>query len=197
MKINLTIFFTILILLLTISKSAFAQSELQEKINKIEGKVDKITITADGKDYSFEGSDAEKLFKKIKSSNSQNFVWNSTDDKTKKKIIILNGDNDEDAIEVESGDDDVFIIKSDKDLADMNDGISKNVKVEIDNGEKKVTVTTKENGEEKTEVFEGDEADEYIKKMKSENEDFDIQLNSDKSDKKVKKIIIETEKDAN
>jgi hypothetical protein len=29
--------------------------------------------------------------------------------------------------------------------------------------------------------------------MKSENDDFDIQINSDKDGKKVKKIIIETE----
>ena len=54
---------------------------------------------------------------------------------------------------------------------------------------------TKENGEEKTEVYEGKEADEYIEKMKSENKDFDISIDKDNDGKKVKKIIIETEKE--
>ncbi len=190
----LTSVFVIAMLGLT---NIYAQETLNEKIGKIEGSVDKITITANGQDYTFEGSDAEKLFKKMKSSNSQSFVWNSADDSNKKKVIILNADGDEDAIEVETDDENVFIIKTGKDLDDVDEGLNKKVKVVMENGEKTVTVTTKENGEEKTEVYSGKEADEYIEKMKAENDDFDIQIDQDKDGKKVKKIIIETEKEVN
>ena len=181
---------------LLINANLNAQENLNEKVNKIEGSVEKITITADGKEYLFEGSEAEKLFKKMKSSKSQSFVWNTSDDSSKqKKIIMLDTDGTEEVIEIESGDDDVFILKTYKDLDSVSDGIQKKVKVEVEDGNKKVTVTTKENGEEKTEVYEGTEAEEYIEKMKAENDDFDISIESKTDGKKVKKIIIETEKD--
>jgi hypothetical protein len=173
----------------------FAQKDLNDKLKKIEGNIEKITITSEGKEYTFEGTDAEKLFNKMNSKSSHNIVWNSNDDSIKKKVIVLDANEDEDAIEVESDDDNVFIIKSGKDLDDVDSGLTKKVKVEVENGEKTITVTTKENGEEKTEVYTGKEADEYIEKMKAENDDFDIQIKKDKDGKKVKKIIIETEND--
>ena len=172
-----------------------AQENLDEKVNKIEGSVEKITITADGNEYIFEGTDAEKLFKKMKNSKSQSFVWNSSDESSMKKVIILDVDGEEDIIEVESGDDDIFMIKTDKDFDSVSDGIQKKVIVEVEDGNKKVTVTTKENGEETIEIYEGDEADEYIEKMQSENGEINISVDVDNDGKKVKKIIIETEKD--
>lgn len=197
MRLKFATFFITLLFSTIITNSGIAQNDLNDELKKIDGTVDKITITANGQDYTFKGSDAEALFKKMKSSKSQNFAWNTTDDSNKKKVIILNSDGDEDAIEVESGDENVFIIKTGKDLDEIDGGMSKKVKVEIENGEKKVTVTTKENGEETTEVFTGKEADEYMSKMKSDNDDFDIQIDSGKNGKKVKKIIIETEKEVN
>jgi len=193
MKLVLTTFSIPFLFSFIIINSGIAQNDLNDQLKKIDGTVDKITISADGKDYTFEGSDAEALFKKMKSSKSQNFVWNTADDSNKKKVIIINSDGDEDAIEVESADDNVYIIKSGKDLSDEDEGLTKKVKVKIENGEKTVTVTKKENGEEKTEVYTGKEADEYIEKMKAENDDFDFQIDSGKDGKKVKKIIIETE----
>jgi len=130
----------------------------------------------------------------MKRNQVQSFVWNSSDDSVK-KIIILDATSTDDDIEVEDGDENVLIIKTDKDLDDIDDGITKKINVVVEDGNKKVTVTTKENGEEKTEVFEGDEADEYIKKMKSENGEINISIDDEKDGKKVKKIIIETEKD--
>ncbi len=194
MKTTLTAFFIPFLFSFIIINSAFGQNDLNDQLKKIDGKVDKVTITADGKVYTFEGSDAETLFKKMKSSKSHSFVWNS-DDSNSKKVIILDADGDEDAIEVEGEDDNVFIIKSGKDNSDVDEGMSKKIKVEVENGEKTVTVTTKENGEETTKIYTGDEADEYLDKMKSENDDFDIQIKSDKDGKKVKKIIIKTEKE--
>jgi len=173
-----------------------AQENLNEKLKKIEGSVDKITITADGKEFIFEGDDAEKLFQNMKSKSSNSFVWNSSDDEAgKKKIIILDTDGEGDEIEIESEDDNVVIVKTNGDFDDVSDGIQKKVKVEVEDGNKTVTVTTKENGEEKTEVYSGKEADEYIEKMKTENDDFDISVESKSDGKKVKKIIIETDKD--
>ena len=184
-----------MVCIFTISNSSFAQSDLDDEIKKIDGSVNKITITSNGNEYTFEGEDAEKLFKRMKSSKSQSFAWHSSDDASKKKkIVIVEKDGDKEVIELEGEDADVFIVKSDDDFEWETDGTQKNVKVEIENGEKKVSVTTKENGEETTEVYEGKEADEYIEKMKSENDDFDIEIKSDSNDKKVKKIIIETEK---
>ena len=196
MKIKYTFFTLSLFFLLTIFKSAIAQNELDEKISKIEGSVDKISITADGKVYLFEGDDAKELFRKLKESSSHSFVYSISDeDSLNKKIVIINEEGDEEVIEIESKDDDVFIIKTDRDLDEVSGGIQKKVKFEVEDGNKKVTVTTKENGEEKTEVYEGKEAEEYIEKMKAENGEFDISVDTNSDGKKVKKIIIETEKD--
>jgi hypothetical protein len=173
-----------------------AQEELDEKISKIDGSVQKITITADGKEYSFEGDEAEKLFKNLKRSSNHSFVWNTSEDESgKKKVIILDADGESDEIEIESEDDNIVIVKTDGDFDDVSDGMQKKVKVEVEDGNKTVTVTTKENGEEKTEVYKGKEADEYIDKMKAENEEFDISIESKTDGKKVKKVIIETEKE--
>ncbi len=195
MKLKFTFFVLSLFFTLTIFKSGIAQSDLEDQINKIDGRVDKIIISSDGNEYIFEGDDAEKLFKKMKSSKSQSFVWNSSGDSSKKKVIILDVDGEEDIIEVESGDDDIFTIKTDKDFDTVSNGIQKKVIVEVEDGYKKVTVTTKENGEKTIEVYEGDEAEEYIEKMKAENKDLNISIDENKDGKKVKKIIIETEKE--
>jgi hypothetical protein len=121
-------------------------------------------------------------------------VWNTSDDgSNQKKIFILDDDGNKEVFEI-VGDDDVFIVKSDDDFEWNSDGMQKKVKVKIENDEKKVTVTTKENGEEKTEIYEGDEADEYLEKMNSYDDDLDIIIEKDDS-KKIKKIIIETEKE--
>jgi len=187
-------------LLLTLAASLLiipeitSQEKLDDKINKIDGAVEKITITADGNEYVFEGVDAEKLFKKMKRNQDQSFVWNSSDDSAK-KIVILDVTSSEDEIEVEDGDENVLIIKTDKDMDDIDDGITKKVKVVVEDANKKVTVTTKENGEEKTEVYEGDEAEEYLDKMDAESDELDILIEK-KNGKKVKTIIIETEKEA-
>jgi hypothetical protein len=173
-----------------------AQENLDVKLKGIEGSVDKITITADGKEYLFEGDDAEKLFQNMKRKSNNSFVWNSSDDESgKKKIIILDADGEGDEIEIESEDDNVVIVKTNGDFDDVSEGIQKKVKVKVEDGNKTVTVTTKENGEEKTEVYSGKEADEYIEKMKAENDEFDISIESKTDGKKIKKIIIETDKD--
>jgi len=76
-----------------------------------------------------------------------------------------------------------------------DDMMKKKVKVEVEDGGKKVNVTTYENGEKKVEVFEGDEADELIEKMKKEH-DVDVIISEDEDGKVIKKkVIIKKEKD--
>ena len=182
----LTIFTAILL-----STSLSAQ-DLNEKIKDIEGEVNKITITTEEGVYNFEGDDAIKLFKKMKSSGNS-FVWHSTDEDGKKKIVFLDSDKAEHHMEISEGDDEELIIISEN-IDKEADGISKKVKVEVEDGNKKVTVTTKENGEEKTEVYEGDEADKYIEEMKVKHgSDMDIFIEEEDDDGvvKKKKIIIE------
>jgi hypothetical protein len=192
-------FFTLpLFAFLLLSSSLFSQENLDDKIDKIEGKVDKVVITSEGQEYIFEGEEAAKLFKSMKRGTSGNFSWTMVDeDDGEKRVIFIDKNGNEEVIEIESEGNDKIIIKSDKDFDSETEGLRKKVKVEIEDGEKKVTVTTNENGEEKTEVYEGEEADEYIEKMKSENDDFDIMIKDDNGndDKKVKKIIIKTEKE--
>ena len=187
-KIILTLVATLLI-----TPDITSQEKLDDKIGKIESTVDKITISADGNEYIFEGDDAEKLFKKMKRNQVQSFVWNSSDDSVK-KIIILDAASSDNDLEVEDGDENVLIIKTDKDLDDIDDGITNKINVVVEDGNKKVTVIKKENGEEKTEVYEGDEAEEYLKKMDAESDELNIMIEKENG-KKVKKIIIETEKE--
>lgn len=196
MKIKITSLIPVLFALL-LAQRGISQDGLDKKINNISGKVDKIVITSDGKEHVFEGDEANQLFKKMKEDSIENFVWTTTnDDNNKNKIVVIKTDGETETLNIDTNDD-AIVIQTEKDIDSIEDGITKNVKVEIEDGNKKVTVTTKENGKEKTEVYEGKEADEFMEKMKSENGDIDIQINSEKDGKKVKKIIIKTEKEEN
>ena len=170
-------------ILFFLSSTGFSQESLKEKIKNIKGDVDKITITAGGEDFTFEGKDAEKLFKKMKSGlkHGNSFFIKDLSGKDSKKIIIK---SDDDLDWVDEDEDGFAWYTSD------DNGMTKKIKVEMNDGKKKVTVTTKENGEEKTKVYEGKEADEYLEKMKAENKDFDIEFKDGKTEKK---IIIEKE----
>ncbi|PKL87933.1 MAG: hypothetical protein CVV23_12695 [Ignavibacteriae bacterium HGW-Ignavibacteriae-2] len=66
---------------------------------------------------------------------------------------------------------------------------TKKINVEVIDGVKKLTVTTKENGEEKTELYEGEEADKYLEKMEK-----DDLLKNELKDGENQKIIIKRKK---
>jgi len=181
---------------------SYAQEELEDKIKKIEGDIDKVTFTAGGEEYTFEGDEAKKLYKKMKSSfsKSHSFMWHSDDDEFEHhdgKLIFIDEDGNKKVVDIsEDGDEDIEIYISKDIYMDDHHGIEKKVKVEIEEGNKKVTITTKENGEEKTEVYEGEEADEYLEKMKSEHgNEMLIEIDEDGKHKKMKKIIIKKEID--
>jgi hypothetical protein len=80
-----------------------AQEKLEEKINKIDGSVEKIIITSGGKEYLFEGNEAEELFKKMKKNSAQNLAWTmSESDSGKKKITFIDSDGEKEVIEITS-----------------------------------------------------------------------------------------------
>jgi hypothetical protein len=175
-----------------LSSAGFAQKNLTDKLNKIEGHIDKITISAGGEEFTFEGEEAEKLFTKMKSHNkSSNTYLVKVDEEggegTKKIIIKSDGDLDEVyEFKMQEGDHAVWFSGEDN-----LQNLEKKINVEIEDGKKKVTITTTENGEEKTETYEGEEAEEYLEKMKSEHgHDMLIEIDNDGEHKKMKKIII-------
>jgi len=180
------------IIIFILSSSGFAQEDIKDKLSKIEGHVDKITISAGGEEFTFEGEDAEKLFNRMqfntKSSNTFIVKIDEGGEGTK-KIIIKSYGGDEEVYEFKTDGGDHAVWFSDDDCFH---NLGKEIKIEIEDGNKKVTVTTKENGEEKTEIYEGEEAEEYLDKMKSEHgHEMLIEIDEDGEYHKMKKIIIE------
>ena len=186
---------TILFVILLLSPIlTFAQSDVKKMLKDINGKVDEIVIKSEGKEFTFSGDEAAELFsamKKEKEVKSFSFTTKDgkvfTDDSLTKKIIIKDLDND--------SEDEVLVFVDedfDSDDADIK-RIEKKVMVSDDGGKKIVKVTTNEDGKENIEIYEGTAADEYLEKMKSENE---IEVNVDVKEEdgqKVKTIIIEKE----
>lgn len=176
----------------------FAQSDVNTILKNITGSVDEIVIKSEGKEYKFSGDEAQKLFSSMKNKKEvKSFSFTTKDgkvfegDSLNKKIIIKElGDESND-------DSNVVIVLIDEDDFDTEDSdiktIEKKVLVSEENGKKVVKVTTKEDGKENTEIYEGKAADDYLEKMKSENE-IEVNVNVQEEDgKKIKKIIIEKE----
>lgn len=180
------------IIIFTLSSSGFTQEDIKDKLSKIEGHVDKITISAGGEEFTFEGEDAEKLFNRMQSNtkSSNTFIVKIDEGgEGTKKIIIKSYGGDEEVYEFKTDGGDHAVWFSDDDCFH---NLGKEIKIEIEDGNKKVTVTTKENGEEKTEIYEGEEAEEYLDKMKSEHgHEMLIEIDEDGEYHKMKKIIIE------
>ena len=188
---RITILFAIFLLSPIIT---FAQSDVKKMLKDINGKVDEIVIKSDGKVFTFSGDEAAELFTTMKNDKEvKSFSFTTkdgkvfTDDSLTKKIIIkdLDVDSENEVL--------VFVDEDfDSDDADIKK-IEKKVMVSDDGGKKIVKVTTNEGGKENIEIYEGKAADEYLEKMKSENE---IEVNVDVKDedgKKIKTIIIEKE----
>lgn len=178
---------------------ANAQSDVNKMLRDISGKVNEIIIKSDGKVYTFNGDEVQKLFSAMKQDKKMKHFEFFTDDgkiikgdSLNKKIVIkkLNDDDidtDED-IRVYINDED-----SDSTTEDVKQ-IEKKIIITNDDGKKIVKVTTNENGKENIEIYEGKAADEYLDKMKDEKEiDVKVDVDKDSNGKKIKKIIIEKE----
>ncbi len=192
------------LILLIIPFLVNAQSDVHKMLKGIKGSVDEIIIKSDGKDYVFRGEEAEKIFTRLRLSSGKNvmFIHKDDDEHGEKKVkrikVHVDSDEDEDLIWIDENgerkildDDDLFEFHEDDTVIDGN---HKKIKVEIKDDSKKVTVTTIEDGIEKVEVFEGEDAEKYINKIKSD-EKIVIKEKIRKDGKKQKKIIIEKEED--
>ena len=143
-------FFAIMIILILglFSMAIFAQEkdETKSKLDNVKGRIEKLTIKADGKDIVFEGKDAEKLVGTLKGNTHKEIMIKGLDGKTMK----MHGGN--------------VVMFSSKEDADKKEGENKkNVKVEINDNGKKITVTTMKDGKEETKVYEGAEAEKFLK----------------------------------
>jgi len=188
---RITILFAIFLLSPIIT---FAQSDVKKMLKDINGKVDEIVIKSEGKEFTFSGDEAEELFtamKKDKEVKSFSFTTKDgkvfTEDSLTKKIIIKD-------LDVDSENEVLVFVDEDFDSDDTDiKRIEKKVIVSEDGEKKIVKVTTNEDGKENIEIYEGKAADEYLEKMKSENE-IEVKVDVKEEDgKKVKTIIIEKE----
>jgi hypothetical protein len=72
------------------------------------------------------------------------------------------------------------------------DGLSKEFEIEIEDGNKKITVTKiDEDGEQTTETYEGEEAEKYLNKLEEDGEIKILQLDHLGGEKEKIKVIIE------
>ena len=161
--IQIGILFLSSILLLAQDKKS-----MKEKINKIEGDVNKIVITSDKDEVTFTGDEAKKIFKRIKSPKIKKHIkWISDDENEIEvdgdEVLIFKSDDGEKHTIKHKGHGNKMLMFMDEDDFEG----TKTVEVEVDekNGEKNITVTTTENGEEKVETFEGEKADQYLENM--------------------------------
>ncbi|MFH1194140.1 MAG: hypothetical protein V1720_00430 [bacterium] len=137
--------------------------KVKEKIKSIEGDAKTITIVTDEGTYTFESDDAGVLLGYIKDSGddkSFNIYLNDEDNDKDNRVFVFKSDGDD-------KDEKNFVIKKlDKDFKWEGDNEGDCIKIILneENGEKKLTVTTKKEGKEEVKVYEGKEAEEYLEK---------------------------------
>lgn len=127
------------------------KDDLEKKLDQLKGKVEKLTVKVDGKDVVFEGKDAQDLAKKLQTLGKlPNMVWLSDEDgKFESKdgnILMYRFKNKDGKIDVDA-------------VGEEN----KIVEVKIEDGKKKITVTTNKDGKDETKTYEGEEADKFLK----------------------------------
>lgn len=184
-------YFLLFILILSSQSILLAQSEVDKMLKDITGKVDEIVIKSAGKEYTYSGDEAEKLFSALKENKkTRHFEFITKDgdvllaDSLRKKIILKKFDRDQDEDII------VLLDKDGSDLEEDVEKIEKRIIIDNDDAEKVVKVIIDENGKESIEVYEGNAAEEYLDKLESEEQ---IEIEIDKKDKgqKTRKIIIE------
>lgn len=196
-----------IILSLAMMITLSAQDKLSERISEIKGNVDEIIIKANGEEFTFTGEDAEKLFRsmkreskmhKMKFISGDDFEW--SDDSSKKIIVFEDKDTNNKMKWIGEHGNVVVMINKDGNeevenfIVNREDGVKKKVEVTIEDGKKMVTVTTTKDGKETIDIYENEEAEKYLDEMKSDKE-IDIKIEKEGEGKKIKKIIIETEKE--
>lgn len=146
----------------------------EEKIIKHKGKGHKMMMFMDDDDdiKFIENNKTVKV--EVNEDNGEKTVTVKTKENGEEKVETYKGKEAEEYLKKMEKDNEMIIdveFDSDEDFnwvssdSDSNQ-IEKRVEVKIEDGKKKVTVTTTKNGEDKVEVFEGDEADKFLKVKK-------------------------------
>lgn len=178
---------TLLMLFIISASVAFSQTEEKDntkKLKDIKGNAKKITITTSEGTTTFEGSDAEWLLERMRK------------DAHKKRIKVMLDDEDFEGIgKLHDFDIDLNLPDHDVILKRFRDDDSANgtkkIIVEVENGEKSVTVSeTDKEGKVKTENYTGKEAEEYLKQHEIEMKKMKDNDIKDLKKKEKKKIII-------
>ncbi len=145
----------------------------KSKLKQVKGDVQKIVITTEDGETTFEGQAAKEMLKRIKreSKREMKVEFIGDDDSDGENVYVIKVDYDEDG-EHHLGKDLVWVTESDDDS--LNASTKMKINVEVENGEKEVTVTTTKDGKEYVKTYKGKEADEFLKKHNGKN--FNIQM---------------------
>jgi copper chaperone CopZ len=184
----------LLIVLLSISGFTLLQSQsketIKEKLNDLKGSIEKIVISTDDGEVVLEGDEAKEVYKKLKNlygEHSWTFEISDDAENGKEKVFVIKSGDDKDinwvTMEGKSLTKEIIL--------DELDGDSKTIEVEINDDNKKVTITTIVDGQETTKVYEGDEADEYIKELEENDNIKILQIDKLGGEKERVKVIIE------
>ncbi len=194
MKIKLIVLSFLFLSFSTVSIFAQHNKDLDKKLSEVK-EAKKVIITTDSGDIAFDGKDAKILLKRMKENNLRKRIKFISEGDSMLTENFLGDDSDKDVIVWHTkngckkmikhlgkgnkmmmfmGDDDDFEFDGDKKIV--------KIKVEqdssINNGEKTVTETTIENGKKEVKTYKGKEADEFLKKMKKDN-DLSIDIDED------------------
>lgn len=146
------------LLALTISMTITAQDKVKEKLKNVtKENVSKISITTSEGVVEFSAEEAKELVGKMKSHRLLK-KFNIKELGDEGKVLFL-GDDDHLIEVLEDGENELVWHTS------GGDKMKKNIKVEKDGDNTKVTITTNENGEEKVEVLEGEEAEKFLEEQ--------------------------------
>lgn len=175
LKKSLTILFSMLFLFAVNNLPAQNKTDklLSKKIKSVKGDVQKIVISTEEGNTVFSGTEAEELFKRLKNDSDNIFkvlVESDDSDLYGAHSFTFKSDSDEDG-ENHFGKNLIWVSES-NDSSDTD--IEKTINVEIENGEKIVTVTTTKDGKKTVKEYSGKEADEFLKKHNGKN--FNIKM---------------------
>ncbi len=191
--------FLFFILLITVFALTFSQTQprksIKEKLDKLKGEISKIVIQTDEGEVTLENDEAEDVFEKLNNfygGKGWTYEFNSDDDD---KVFVVKMDEDGDDVSWIQDDSTKVMIKHNATLRKI-EGVEKTVEIEVENGDKKVTVTTvDEDGNETTQVYEGEEAEKYLDEHGEKEDVYMLKLDDKGSDKKKVKVIIEKMKE--
>ena len=192
MKNRIFILFVLITTGLTLTLlNAQSKKTIEEKLKQLKGEIEKIVISTDEGEVTFEGEEAKEIEKRLSNFYGEKdwkFEIKGEGDK-ERVFVIKKGDSSIDNFNwiTAKGDSISSMI-----TLDEIEGPAQTIQIEMEEGSKKITVTKiDENGDETTETYEGEEADEYLETLEDENDISILQLDHLGGEKESVRVIIE------